>query len=258
MNGPIDSRPSGRPDAVATVDSRPGAAVAFRLRIVASHEAWRTGQDVLVEETMTIGRDHACDLVLNDAGVSRQHARLIAVDGGLAIHDLASGNGVWRGTERVTEALLRHGERFQIGSTQFECIEVPRLEIAPAREPPVPDSAVDDEFGFVLRVLHGGLRVREVAVHGASAIVGRTVECDVVVTDPDVSRHHARIDRTPNGFRVVDLGSTYGTWTGSGHRPIRPSPHPSGDRSETQTPSNCETSSCRQTLRAAGQAAARI
>jgi hypothetical protein len=41
--------------------------------------------------------------------------------------------------------------------------------------------------------------------------VGRTQENDIVINDPNVSRRHARISRSDNGFVVEDLGSTNGT-----------------------------------------------
>ena len=41
--------------------------------------------------------------------------------------------------------------------------------------------------------------------------IGRTDENDIVLPDANVSRHHARIQRTPAGWQVVDLGSTNGT-----------------------------------------------
>jgi pSer/pThr/pTyr-binding forkhead associated (FHA) protein len=41
--------------------------------------------------------------------------------------------------------------------------------------------------------------------------VGRSDENDIVVSDPNVSRRHARLIRAHNGFVVEDLGSTNGT-----------------------------------------------
>ena len=41
--------------------------------------------------------------------------------------------------------------------------------------------------------------------------VGRSQENDIVVSDPNVSRKHARLSRADNGFVVEDLGSTNGT-----------------------------------------------
>ena len=41
--------------------------------------------------------------------------------------------------------------------------------------------------------------------------VGRSEENEIVVADPNVSRRHARLIRSENGFVVEDLGSTNGT-----------------------------------------------
>ncbi len=42
-------------------------------------------------------------------------------------------------------------------------------------------------------------------------LIGRGPDCDLVVAERQVSRHHARIRRTPTGFVVEDLGSRNGT-----------------------------------------------
>ena len=44
--------------------------------------------------------------------------------------------------------------------------------------------------------------------------LGRTEECDVVVKSPTVSRRHAEIRRTAEGFLLVDCGSANGVWIG--------------------------------------------
>ncbi|QIN77185.1 DUF2662 domain-containing protein [Rubrobacter marinus] len=41
--------------------------------------------------------------------------------------------------------------------------------------------------------------------------VGRSEENDITISDPNVSRRHARLIRSENGFVVEDLGSTNGT-----------------------------------------------
>jgi hypothetical protein len=44
------------------------------------------------------------------------------------------------------------------------------------------------------------------------ATLGRGLDNDVVVEDPRVSRHHARLQRVPAGWELADLSSTNGTF----------------------------------------------
>lgn len=43
-------------------------------------------------------------------------------------------------------------------------------------------------------------------------LLGRDPHCEVVLEDPGVSGCHARLQRTPNGVEVVDLGSANGVY----------------------------------------------
>lgn len=45
-----------------------------------------------------------------------------------------------------------------------------------------------------------------------SLIIGRDPMSDIIINDPEVSRQHARISETDNGFQIEDLGSTNGTF----------------------------------------------
>lgn len=45
-----------------------------------------------------------------------------------------------------------------------------------------------------------------------ATVLGRHSNCDLVVTGPAVSGTHCRIEKTAEGYRVVDLGSTNGTF----------------------------------------------
>jgi FHA domain-containing protein/type III secretion system (T3SS) inner membrane Yop/YscD-like protein len=51
---------------------------------------------------------------------------------------------------------------------------------------------------------------RRNALHGDRAMVGRSRECDVVVSDPNVSRRHIELRRGERGWAAIDLGSTNG------------------------------------------------
>ncbi|HEX2280401.1 MAG TPA: DUF3662 and FHA domain-containing protein [Thermomicrobiales bacterium] len=52
----------------------------------------------------------------------------------------------------------------------------------------------------------------QVSLVSSPVRVGRAADNDLVLTDPEVSRHHARLETDGQGWRIVDLGSTNGTW----------------------------------------------
>ena len=57
---------------------------------------------------------------------------------------------------------------------------------------------------------------RRVSVGEEPVSIGRLPECDIVLSDPNVSRRHAEVRRRGNEFVVVDLGSTNGTKVNGG------------------------------------------
>ena len=51
---------------------------------------------------------------------------------------------------------------------------------------------------------------RRNVLSGERMMVGRSRECDVVVSDPNVSRRHIELRRGERGWAAIDLGSTNG------------------------------------------------
>jgi hypothetical protein len=52
---------------------------------------------------------------------------------------------------------------------------------------------------------------RRYVLEGPKAVLGRGKDCECVVRDPNVSRHHAELQRSSHGdWQIVDLGSTNG------------------------------------------------
>lgn len=66
----------------------------------------------------TLGRSRSCDVVLDDANVSRQHAEVRPRGGGWFVADLGSTNGVSVNGSRIEQAhALRPGDRIEIGTS---------------------------------------------------------------------------------------------------------------------------------------------
>lgn len=69
---------------------------------------------------VTLGRTADNDIVVNDAGASRSHARLFAKDGRLHVEDLGSANGTKLNGEALASAMvLRSGDEISIGVVTF-------------------------------------------------------------------------------------------------------------------------------------------
>jgi pSer/pThr/pTyr-binding forkhead associated (FHA) protein len=75
----------------------------------------------VLEGGMEIGRSPDNDLVIDDDGVSRFHARLLYDNGSLWIRDAGSRNGVFVNDQRLGDhKALKVGDKVRIASTVFE------------------------------------------------------------------------------------------------------------------------------------------
>lgn len=66
---------------------------------------------------ITIGRGSTVDLKIDDPGISRNHAEIRFVGGGVEVRDLGSTNGVVVDGRRVESAPLRNGSQVRLGNT---------------------------------------------------------------------------------------------------------------------------------------------
>jgi len=91
----------------------PVAARPLRLR-------WRDQRLVLAPGAWTIGRSMSTHIKIPDSQMSREHALLNVVAGGVYLEDRGSLNGVFvNGTRIDAPVLLRAGDRFRLGVTEF-------------------------------------------------------------------------------------------------------------------------------------------
>jgi Inner membrane component of T3SS, cytoplasmic domain len=131
--------------------------VAFALTIAAGNGRGRKFR--FDRESVSIGRAGNNDLVLNDAGVSRTHARIERHGASWVLVDRASVNGVeLNGAVVGTLAPLREGDRIGVGPVTFE------FRISTATRKPAPRC-----WGTISRPARAGLVAVAVLSAGISA-----------------------------------------------------------------------------------------
>lgn len=90
-----------------------------------------------------------------------------------------------------------------------------------------PSETINDTPAFLV-VERGPNPGQEFSLEQSIASIGRSADNDIVLNDPEVSRHHARIVRQGSIFSLEDLGSTNGTYLNS-QRLTGPTPLADGD-----------------------------
>ena len=83
----------------------------------------------IADRTVVLGRGPDCEIVLPHESISRQHARFSREGGGWTITDLESKNGTRVNTFRISEQVLRDGDRIDVGTIRMY------VEIGEAAEP---------------------------------------------------------------------------------------------------------------------------
>jgi hypothetical protein len=68
--------------------------------------------------------------------------------------------------------------------------------------------------GMPRLVITTGHTTKEFTLDRDTLIIGRSTASDIVIDDPVVSRQHARLERTHDSYKIVDLGSANGLMYG--------------------------------------------
>ncbi len=88
---------------------------------VAWGQADKPGLDVGTEKKI-VGRNEACDLVLDDRKVSAVHLEVVATDRGVLVRDLGSRNGTFLGETRIGEVYLVAPVVLKLGDSSLEFV----------------------------------------------------------------------------------------------------------------------------------------
>ncbi|MFN3373498.1 MAG: FHA domain-containing protein, partial [Chloroflexus sp.] len=167
---------------------------------------------VLSAQPLTLGRAPDNDLVLQSRFVSARHARIEPDGRGHRIVDVGSRNGLLFAGQRVTERVLADGDVIRIGDPatgNFVSLTYRNAALATA------DALRAAPTQFPLDP------------NDPEITIGR-VGCDIILDNPQVSRFHAQLDRTPGGVVLRDMGSTNGTFV-NGQRVTMPVSLKAGD-----------------------------
>jgi pSer/pThr/pTyr-binding forkhead associated (FHA) protein len=189
------------------------------------------------EKGLVIGRDAGCDVVVPRNEVSRRHAELAPTEDGYVVRDTSS-NGVYVNGERIQGShRLARADVIRVGGEEFRFY-------ADVLNPTPPSSNISTKEGVILRSdsptpslantlfnqravepMREPLATLEVLNEGPSkgvryairtplAQVGRGANNDIRLTDESVSEIHAKLERRDDGWYVVDMNSTNGTYAG--------------------------------------------
>ncbi|HVJ93217.1 MAG TPA: FHA domain-containing protein [Labilithrix sp.] len=170
-----------------------------------------------LSDGMTIGRAPECDIVLEENGVSRLHARVHMLPGGRPrVTDAQSKNGIQLDGVTAKVHTLRHGQRLQIGDVGLmlarldDAAEMIQRNLIASMERAHRRLAPDDANRSWLLGIAGTHSVGKLVPIEDGMTLGRSEDADLVVEENGVSRVHARLTVTERGIRINDLHSSNG------------------------------------------------
>lgn len=152
---------------------------------------------------LKIGYARDNDLVIPLPQVSAHHAELAKAAGRYIIRDLGSTNGTSVNSHKVQTAYVVPGDTIALGSYEFAFTNEIATRLASSESMERETRAM--EIPSTLR---------------KPVVIGREVDCDIVLDGPQISRRHAELLFTGAGWQVRDLGSANGTYVNERANPI--------------------------------------
>jgi pSer/pThr/pTyr-binding forkhead associated (FHA) protein len=183
----------------------------------------REHADVLLAPGDTaIGSASDNAIVLALPGVAAHHASISVRDRScvLVVRDAQARTHVNARPVRE-KAILRLGDVVSLDTVQFmlkpDRDDSIRTKV-PAQKPSTPESAEPGATRLrltppkvVLRGVSGAYFGKIIPVRG-KLLIGRGSDCDLILDEPEMSRHHAVIENFGDGIYLRDLGSANGTF----------------------------------------------
>lgn len=95
-----------------------------RLSLLLYHEGAPRVLQLVRNIPLVVGRKPPSDVVIEDAELSRQHARFVWEGAGVRVQDMGSTNGTFSGGERIEDVVLAVGDEVLFGSVTA-CVQAP-------------------------------------------------------------------------------------------------------------------------------------
>ena len=152
-----------------------------------------------------VGSHPDCDIVVHAAAVPSRALLFQPHGGTVYVYDLAKGPGLG------ARSIMPIGERVGVGAGY----SVARLKAEPASPEPGGTEPLRRRGGEprMLSLVGGhGLGARAFHVGAAPVSVGGAADNGIALSDRAVSQYHCRLEPSPGGVSIRDLGSTNGTW----------------------------------------------
>jgi ABC-type multidrug transport system ATPase subunit/pSer/pThr/pTyr-binding forkhead associated (FHA) protein len=172
-------------------------------------------------QPVTLGRAADNTIVLEDALVSRHHARIEWKGSQPHVVDLGSANGTLLNGVALppdTPHPIQGGDQVLISDFRLSTATTQRVQGPgePSARPFPDDRAallIDVEPSRSTLSVSTREGVQEYPLEGSPLIMGRDPSTDIHISRPIVSRRHARLERAGPGYVITDLDSVNGlTW----------------------------------------------
>ncbi len=171
-----------------------------------------------------IGRATECDLVIDNLGVSRQHAEIVLEAGVPILKDMKSNNGTYVNGKRINRYNLNDGDEIAIGKfaiTFHQEVPEPDEEEAPPQEEEIPEVkkgdftlAIDSRLMEKQRekvsklkaylIVQGGDKKKPIILEKSLFTFGKLHGCDFFVGGLFMPKKSAFIYRDDVSFHLVD------------------------------------------------------
>lgn len=201
-------------------------------KLVVQHKGVTLQELELTGERVTLGRGEENTIKLDDNLVSREHVEIKEEGGRYLLSDLGSANGTYVGARKITRNYeLKDGDIIKISpyTILFRLLPEEKLTRVGFIETGEKPTEIFAFSGSPRVLIRSGANVGKIYDLSNNPLIGRDPECDIELSEPSVSRRHARIQFIENKLIIMDVGSKTGTRV-NGKLIDKPTPLKDGDR----------------------------